>query len=447
MRDLILIVIIVGSVPICLMSPFYGVMMWYWVSYFNPHRFTWSYGYDFPVALLVAVPTLIGTVFAQKSIRSLFMRESILLICIWAWYAFTFLHAQGIPFFTLHMPDAKYEINHISKILLMTLVMIAVITTRVKLRGVMLVTALSLGLLAVKGMLFGLRTGGESRVWGPPDSFLADNNAFGLALNMCLPLLFFLAQDEKNKWLKLLLRVCFAASILSVILTYSRGGLLGLGVVLAAITLKSRHKLIGGVLLAASVFVVFTLAPSAWMSRMSQFMSGDLDASANQRLVAWETAWQFAKDYPVTGGGFDTLPDVNVFQHYQLKPLPLGYTSTGPHSIYFQLLSDQGFVGLGLFLLLVASCFWTLWRIRRTARILGSSQWLVNYANMVEIAILGFMVSGAFLGFLYLDVIYQMIASVVVLKTIFQKEVTAHLSKLEEERSAVGQSEPQPALA
>src|SRR5712691_1332125 len=430
MRDVILITIILGSVPVCLVSPYIGVMMWYWVSYFNPHRFTWTYGYDFPVALLVAVPTLIGTVFAEKSLRSLYMRESLLLIGIWAWYAITYVHAQGIPLFALHMQDVKYEINHISKILLMTLVMIAVITSRHKLRGVMLVTALSLGLLAVKGTLFGLRTGGESRVWGPPDSFLADNNAFGLALNMCLPLLFFLAKEEKNKWMKLLLRVCFVASIVSVMLTYSRGGLLGLGVVLAAITLKTRHKVIGGFLLTVSVFLVLSFAPSAWMDRMSRFMSGDLDASANQRLVAWETAWHFAKDYPVTGGGFDTLPDVNVFQRYQLKPLPLGYTSTSPHSIYFQLLSDQGFVGLGLFLLLIASCFWTLWRIKRTARVLGSAQWLMNYANMVEIAILAFMVSGAFLGFLYLDVIYQMIAIVVVLKALFQKEVMSHLAEL-----------------
>jgi len=183
------------------------------------------------------------------------------------------------------------------------------------------------------------------------------------------------------------------------------------------------------------------------MDRMSRFMSGDLDASANQRLVAWETAWHFAKDYPVTGGGFDTLPDVNVFQRYQLKPLPLGYTSTGPHSIYFQLLSDQGFVGLGLFLLLIASCFWTLWRIKRTARVLGSAQWLMNYANMVEIAILAFMVSGAFLGFLYLDVIYQMIAIVVVLKALFQKEVMSHLAELEEKVSAEVLSEADPALA
>jgi len=38
---------------------------------------------------------------------------------------------------------------------------------------------------------------------------------------------------------------------------------------------------------------------------------------------------------------------------------------------------------------------------------------------MIEVSILAFMVSGAFLGFVYLDVIYQMIGITVVLKSLF----------------------------
>ena len=435
MRDFILVVFFIGSAPVCLVNPYFGVMMWYWVSYFNPHRFTWSYGYNFPVALFVAVPTLVGTIFAQKSMRSLVVRESLLLGAVWGWFALTYINAQKTPFFQGHMSDAAYEMSHISKILLMTFVMLLVINTREKLRGVMLVTAASLGLLAVKGTIFGLRTTGESRVWGPPDSFLADNNALGLALNMCLPLLFFLARDEKNKYLKWLLRICFLCSVLSVILTYSRGGLLGLAVVLGAITLKSKHKVAGTVLLTTAALITLSFAPGEWMDRMGRFMKGNLDSSANQRLVAWETAWRFVQDYPIAGGGFDTLPDVNVFQRYKVRDLPEGFESTAPHSIYFQLLSDQGFVGVGLFLLMIGSCLWSLWRIRRMCRQLPSASWLVDYTHMIEVSILAFMVSGAFLGFVYLDVIYQMVATVVVIKILFRKSVSEYVGQLEENAS------------
>jgi hypothetical protein len=45
---------------------------------------------------------------------------------------------------------------------------------------------------------------------------------------------------------------------------------------------------------------------------------------------------------------------------------------------------------------------------------------------MVEVAILGFMVSGAFLGFVYLDVIYQMIGLVIILKVLYRSELTIY---------------------
>jgi hypothetical protein len=44
---------------------------------------------------------------------------------------------------------------------------------------------------------------------------------------------------------------------------------------------------------------------------------------------------------------------------------------------------------------------------------------------MVETALLGFMTSGAFLGFVYLDLIYQMIGTVAVLKILLRKELMA----------------------
>jgi putative inorganic carbon (hco3(-)) transporter len=433
MRDFIVLAIIVGSVPVYIVSPYYGVLMWFWVTYFNPHRFTWSYAYNFPVALTVAVPTLVGVFFAKKSLRSLLTIESVLLIALWGWFVITFLHAQTIPLFSENMKDAAYEISHIAKILLMTFVMIVIINTRQRLQNVLLVSAGSLGLLALRGTLFGMRTSGESRVWGPPDSFLSDNNGFALALNVCLPLFFFLARNDKRRWMKIALYVCFVSGIVSVLLSYSRGGLVGLGVVLAAILFRSRHRFIGCVLLGSITLLVISFAPEAWMNRMSGFLHGDLNSSANQRLVAWDTAWNFAHDYPIMGGSFDVLPNPNVFRRYQKQPLPGGFASTGPHSIYFQLLADHGFVGLALFLAIVVSCFRTLYRLRCRARRIPVAAWFVDYATMTEIALLGFVSSGAFLGFVYLDLIYQIFGVVVILKVLFQQELEALAVRVKEE--------------
>jgi len=259
MRDVIVLIILIASAPICLISPYFGVLMWFWVTYFNPHRFTWGYAYTFPAALIVAVPTLIGTVIGKKTLRSLLTAESLLLMVLWVWFAITYVHAQGTPLFSGNMADAQYEMSHISKILLMTFVMVVIINSKERLRSVLLVTGGSLGLLALKSSLFGFRTGGESRVYGPPDSFLSENNAYGLALNMALPLLFFLVRDEPRKLIRVAFRVFFVASIVSVLLTYSRGGLLGL----AAVNFLGflAHEVY------ATVFVLYVIYRYGWNQR------------------------------------------------------------------------------------------------------------------------------------------------------------------------------------
>jgi putative inorganic carbon (hco3(-)) transporter len=448
MRDIIVVVILVASAPICVVSPYFGVLMWFWVTYFNPHRFTWGYAYKFPAALIVAVPTLIGTVIGKKTLRSLLTAESLLLMALWVWFAMTYIHAQDIPLFSGNMADAQYEMGHISKILLMTFVMCVIINSKVRLRTVLLVTAGSLGLLALKSSLFGFRTGGESRVYGPPDSFLSENNAYGLALNMAVPLLFFLVRDEPRKWIRVSFRILFVASIVSVLLTYSRGGLLGLAVVMTVLTLRSRHKAVGAFLLSVTAFLILSFAPPGWMDRMGNFLNGNLDGSANMRLTSWTVAWRLVQDYPM-GGSFDAVPNVDVYRRYQPQPLPGGAPSSGPHSIYFQLLADQGFVGLGLFLMLMASCFWTLFRIRLGVRRIPEAHWLNNYSFMTEAALLGFMVSGAFLGVVYLDVCYQMIGITVILKMLYRQELvdSAQRGVPEDGADSARLPEPDPAAA
>ncbi len=435
MRDLIVMVIILGSIPICVVSPYFGILMWFWVTYFNPHRFTWAYAHNFPVAMAIALPTLAGVVFSKKSMRSLLTAESLLLVAVWGWFFITYAHAQGIPLFAANMIEAQYEMSHISKILVMTFVMVVIINTKERLRNVLLVTAGSLGMLALKSTLFGIRTQGETRVLGPPDSFLWENNAYGLALNMALPLLFFFVRDEPRKWLRVLFRILFLASIVSILLTYSRGAFLGLAVVITVIALRSRHKALGAVLIAVTAFLVLSFAPPAWMDRMGTLFSGNLDGSANMRITSWTVAWRLAKDYPM-GGSFNAVPNVDVYKRYRPNPLPNDAPSSGPHSIYFQLLGDQGYVGVVLFLLLMGSCLWTLVRIRGLAKRIPNAKWLVTYSQMIETAILAFMVSGAFLGVVYLDVIYQMMGLTIILKMLCRKERReAALREIQEEKT------------
>ncbi len=423
MRDVILFIIIAISIPISFFRPYFGILIWTWIAFFNPHRFTWGFMYNSPLAAAVAAPTLLGCLFTSKLNRNILKLETLVLAGLWAWFAITFLHALQVPLFQEHLADAKLELLRVSKILLMTFVMILLVNSYRKFKYLVVVTAACFGVLAMRGTIFGLRTGGESRVFGPHDSFLTDNNAFALAINMALPMFLFLARDEKRRSYRWLLYLAFVFGVISVVLTYSRGGLLGLVAVLLSITLKSNYKLVSSFFVALACVGVFAFAPPQWMDRMTGLARGEVDRSGHQRLVSWGTSWNFAMDYPITGGSFNALPNVQLFQRYQPEPLPGGFLSSGPHSIYFQMLEEQGFVGLTLYLFLVGSCWASLLSLRRRSGRSPLSQWIVPYTHMIEVSLLGFLVSGAFLGFANFDLFYQLVAMVIILKVIYEKEM------------------------
>ena len=65
MRDIILTGLVLGALPFVLRRPQLGVMMYVWISVMNPHRYTWSFAYDFNFAMIVAVVTLAGALFSK----------------------------------------------------------------------------------------------------------------------------------------------------------------------------------------------------------------------------------------------------------------------------------------------------------------------------------------------------------------------------------------------
>ena len=232
LRDIVVILIILLAAPVALFNAYFGVLMWYWIAYFNPHRYAWGiarYGF-FQPALIIAVPTLIGAVYAPKNGR-LLMRETVLLSSLWAWFAFTTVYISSVSDFSNHVSDANAHLGEVSKILLMTFITILLVTSRQKLRILVLVILASFGIKALFAAIFYLKTGGEFQIWGPEGSFIYDNNDFALAMNMAIPMFFYMARAESSFWMKIGLRTLIVCAVVCVIGTYSRGGLVALTVI------------------------------------------------------------------------------------------------------------------------------------------------------------------------------------------------------------------------
>ena len=129
MRDYVILAIVLLSAPIALFSPYYGVLVWSWIAYFNPHRYGWGAAHDTPVALIIAIPTLAGTLFAPKNSR-IFVRETILLVGLWIWFGLTTYYISTIPAFSGHVAEAVAHLEGVSKILLMTFIGILLVAVQ-----------------------------------------------------------------------------------------------------------------------------------------------------------------------------------------------------------------------------------------------------------------------------------------------------------------------------
>ena len=138
------------------------------------------------------------------------------------------------------------EWRYVSKVFLMTATTIGVVDSFARLRTLIIVIAASFGFFVVKALPWLIVTGGASRVYGPERSMIGDNNDFGLALNMTLPIMFFLAQSETRVWVKRTFWGLSLATIPVIFFTYSRGALVGLIAVggLMLFRLKQRAVLI-----------------------------------------------------------------------------------------------------------------------------------------------------------------------------------------------------------
>ena len=60
MRDFALLLVLLASLPLCLLRPYVGIYLWFWVSLMNPHRLTYGFMYTFPAAMIIGAATLIG---------------------------------------------------------------------------------------------------------------------------------------------------------------------------------------------------------------------------------------------------------------------------------------------------------------------------------------------------------------------------------------------------
>src|SRR3982751_3154764 len=93
MRDVLVTLIVFGSLPLVLARPYVGVLVWSWLGYMNPHRLSFGFAYDFPFAFIVAIVTLVAIVLSKEPKRLPVTPLTIMWIAFLVWMCFTTLYA------------------------------------------------------------------------------------------------------------------------------------------------------------------------------------------------------------------------------------------------------------------------------------------------------------------------------------------------------------------
>lgn len=407
MRDIAVALIVFGLLPWVLVRPHIGVLLWSWLGYMNPHRLGWGFAYDFPFAQVVAIVTLASVALTREPKRfPLTPLVGVWLLFI-AWMGLTTV-------FALEPDSAAEQIEKVIKIQVVVFITLMVMGSRERLNQLLWVAALSIGFFGIKGGVFTIISGGAHRVWGPDGTFIAGNNELALALLMVLPLFYYLRSQSTNRWVRLGLLVSMVLIGFSVVGSYSRGAFLAGFSMLFMLWLKSRSKMITGIAFTFVVTILIVFMPQNWSERMSTIENYQEDQSAVGRINAWWTAVYIASDRPF-GGGFECLisPKTQGYSPNITTSGSLEVRRVDAHSIYFEVLAEHGFIGLGLFLLMGSMALLMARWIIRAAHGHEELKWAGDLARMLQVSLVAYATGGAFLGLAYFDLYYHILAILV----------------------------------
>jgi len=408
-RDILVTAIVFGSLLFILHKPYIGILVWSWLSYMNPHRLTWGFAYNMPFAQIVAITLLTAVLFSKE-------RKSIPLTGTTVLWVVFLLWMTVSTIFAIHYDAASIGYIKIIKIQLVTFLTMMLITTPARVTQIIWVVVMSIGFFSIKGGVFTILTGGSYRVWGPPSSFIEENNALALSVMMILPLMYYLYTISDKKWLRYFLIFSIVCSIASAVGSQSRGALIAILAVGGFFWLKSSRKVATGIMVIAISLVGFAFMPDSWHERMSTIQNYEEDASAMGRINAWTYSINIANDR-LTGGGLNSW-SASTFAVYAPDPLNVFVA----HSIYFSVLADHGWPGLILFLLILMLTWRSLSKIIKQTKNDEKALQVNTLARMVQISLIAYLSGGAFLSLSYFDLPWFLIALTQILKRQLNEE-------------------------
>ena len=180
-------------------------------------------------------------------------------------------------------------------------------------------------------------------------SVFGNPNILAEYLVMLIPFALALAWSEKNGWKRLIFLGMTAVMGLTLLLTFSRGGWVGLAAALAVVALLKGRRFV--LLLIPLALAGVAFMPQVFLERLVTIVSME-DTSNLYRLMVWQEAVGIIQDFWATGVGLGHQSFMEVYPYYMITRVK---TPFHVHNTYLQFLVETGIVGFTLFVWLLVS--------------------------------------------------------------------------------------------
>jgi probable O-glycosylation ligase (exosortase A-associated) len=208
------------------------------------------------------------------------------------------------------------------------------------------------------------------------------------------------------KWLYIGL---IAATIAAAIGTFERTGLVGMVVLAIGVWIRARRKVLYGAVIVAAALCVFTFTSVAWNSRISTIGHYSTERSALARILVWKWTINYASSHPF-GGGFNSYVKDKILVPDPERPNDAVIEQKGIafHNIYIEVLGEQGYVGLAMFLSVIGLSLVNLQRTAQRTKTIEALQWAHDLAYALQVSLAILLVCGSFIGIAFQPMLYYL---------------------------------------
>jgi len=389
---------------------------------------------------LVAAALLVVPAVLQKKIPRLNHPIAILMVLL---FCFEILAAQLNGCGNSDYIIRTKNVTDLAILIFTVLLSAELIQTRKTLFLLIAVIAASIAFHSGKGGLVALTTGADYYGASHLSGLFSGSNGYALGSALLLFFMIFTFQFMNRSWpdnepiitpwakintlLKYAMLVLIAGSVYNIIALQSRGSFLALvvGLFLWFSLHEKRIKMLTIIILTLTIGLSVIPLPEGYQERIESVFAEeeDLDNSAASRPHFWATAIDIAENHPF-GVGPGCYPV--YYNIYDKTSGDFGHYRS-VHSSHFQILSDAGYIGVLLWLMLFIVSYRRLWRIRKISKKHKEDDerypFYFYLSNALICTITVFLIGGSFYEYAYNEVIWLVWAMVITIDRLFYGEL------------------------